>query len=102
MSTGLRKAQARLAEMRARGEKPERIDPLERAKRNPTSLRHAINAKCWDCIGGDADPSPRWCIGNCEIPACPLWNVRPYQTYRGRPVPVHLRSGDTEKTEPNA
>jgi hypothetical protein len=65
-------------------------DPIERTKRNPKSLRAAINAKCWDCQGRDADPSPRWRIGNCEIPDCPLYNVRPYQNRFDHPMPKNL------------
>ena len=50
--TGLAKAHAERAARRARGEpEPERLDPIERARRNPTSLRLAITAKCWDCSG---------------------------------------------------
>ena len=66
-------------------------DPIERAKRNPKSLRLAINANCWDCQGRDADPAPRWRIGNCEIPHCPLYPVRPYQSRYGTPMPDYMR-----------
>jgi len=54
--------------------------PIEAQAKNPTSLRAAINAKCWDCIGGDADPSPRGQIRDCSITDCPLWVVRPWQS----------------------
>lgn len=54
-------------------------DPVEIARANPTSLRAAINGKCWECQGGDADPGPRRRIRECEIPSCPLYPVRPYQ-----------------------
>ncbi len=54
-------------------------NPIEKARDNPTSLRAAINGKCWDCIGGDSDPNPRRRIGGCEIERCTLHPVRPYQ-----------------------
>lgn len=53
--------------------------PLEILARNPRSLRAAINAKCWDCVGQDADPAPRRRIGECGCTSCPLHAVRPYQ-----------------------
>lgn len=77
----LAKARAKQAKMRAEGKyssaKPS--SPIEKAQKNPTSLRMAINAKCWDCIGAGADPKPQWNIGNCVCPDCPLYPVRPYQ-----------------------
>lgn len=53
--------------------------PIEKAQDKPTSLRLAINGKCFDCIGCGFDPSPQNEIRNCQITTCPLWNVRPYQ-----------------------
>jgi hypothetical protein len=53
--------------------------PLERAVENPNSLRLAINAKCYDCIGQDADPDWRGSIRNCLCKDCPLYPVRPHQ-----------------------
>jgi len=78
-------AEARRKRLEA-GEKACR-DPIEKARENPSSLRLAINGKCWDCQGGDADPAPRWRIGNCTIPDCPLYPVRPYRHLEGRPLP---------------
>lgn len=77
----------------AAGMVTERLDPMERARRNPQSLRMAITAKCWDCQGGDDDPHPRWRIGNCTAPECPLYSHRPYQKHTGDPVPASLRMG---------
>ena len=75
-------------------------DPIERAKRNPKSLRAAIDAKCWDCEGGDADPAPHWRIGNCVCPDCPLYPVRPYQYNAGKPMPAVLApDGVAERSE---
>lgn len=57
----------------------ERLDPIEKSRRNPKSLRLAINGKCWDCQGGQADPGIRERIGSCAIASCCLHSVRPYQ-----------------------
>lgn len=61
----------------------ERLDPIERAKRNPQSRALAINAKCWDCQGGDADPGIRARIRACPITRCALHAFRPYQRSEG-------------------
>jgi ribosomal protein L44E len=66
-------------------------NPLERAAENPGSLRAAVNAKCFDCQGGDADPAWRWRIGNCDATGCPLTPVRPYQHLCGTPMPAALK-----------
>jgi len=79
VTSGLEKAREAAAARRAAGLKVERLDPIEKAKRKPTSLRLAITAKCWDCQGGAADPNPRQRIGTCEVTRCPLHPVRPWQ-----------------------
>jgi hypothetical protein len=66
-------------EARRKAAESPRLDPIEKAMRNPTSLRLAINAKCYDCEGRDADPNVRQRIGDCRVPKCPLYPVRPYQ-----------------------
>ena len=77
--TPLERAQDRRREMREQGITVERLNPIERLAKNPTSLRLAINAKCFDCEGGDADPNVQKRIGTCGIVMCPLHAVRPYQ-----------------------
>jgi len=53
---------------------PKRLDPIEKAKQNPTSLRLAINAKCYDCSGFvKAD------VRSCDMQDCELFKVRSYQ-----------------------
>ncbi len=79
MTSALDKAREASAAMRAAGVKVERLDPIEKAKRKPTSLRLAITAKCWDCQGGASDPAPRQRIGTCPVVKCPLHPVRPWQ-----------------------
>lgn len=70
-------ARTRAAELRAQGQVPERLDLLERARRSPKSLTLAVNARCWECIGCDADPDPRGNIRECKATDCPLLPVRP-------------------------
>jgi hypothetical protein len=56
-----------------------RLTPLEKLQAHPTSLRAAINARCFQCEGCDADPKVRYRIGTCTVTSCALWGVRPYQ-----------------------
>ncbi len=53
--------------------------PIEKAAENIKSLRLAINAKCFDCMGCGFDGHPANEIRNCEISDCSLWPVRPYK-----------------------
>jgi len=48
----LQKARAKLVENRLKGIKPP--DPIKRAKLNPKSMRLAINAQCYDCMGRES------------------------------------------------
>lgn len=80
MNAALEAARKKREEMRANGETVERLDPIEKAARNPSSLRAAVNGKCWDCQGAGADPGTRRAIRECPATRCPLWNVRPYQS----------------------
>lgn len=57
----------------------ERLDPIERAKRKPNSLRAAIKAKCWYCAGAGQDPGTREVIRSCTSFGCPLHPHRPFQ-----------------------
>lgn len=72
-------ARASKAERKAAGVVISRSDPIAKSKLKPTSLRLAINAKCWECSGSGADPGTRESIATCNIPTCPLNQVRPYQ-----------------------
>jgi hypothetical protein len=74
MSAALEKARQAREAMKAQGVEIERLNPIEKAVKNPKSLRLAINAKCWDCSCGQ-----RAEIAGCECKNCPLWTVRPYQ-----------------------
>jgi hypothetical protein len=55
-------------------EKPKTLDPIQKAKQNPKSLRAAINAMCFDCTCGN-----RAEVGRCTVKNCPLYQVRPWQ-----------------------
>ena len=55
-------------------EKPIPLDPLQKLATKPSSLRLAINAKCYDCTGFQKKE-----VKNCEMSDCPLHAVRPYQ-----------------------
>ena len=50
------------------------LNPEEKAKQNPTSMKYAIAAKCFDCTCGQRDE-----IKLCTITDCSLYNFRPYK-----------------------
>lgn len=74
MSEALKKAHERMREMREQGIEVVRLDPIEKARANPKSLRLAINGKCWDCCCGQREE-----IRRCAMTDCTLHAVRPYQ-----------------------
>ena len=65
-------------------ETPKQLDPIEKAKQNPKSLRSAINAKCFDCC---CFHKPE--VKYCTAVNCPLYILRPWQP----------RESATNKTE---
>jgi hypothetical protein len=84
--TPLEKAMEAKRLLRENGEQKEIIHNwIVKAKRNPKSLKKAINAKCFECFGGTEDelPDSGWkkLIGTCTAPDCPLYPHRPYQNY---------------------
>ena len=62
------------------------FNPIARlAATEKHSLRAHINAMCAHCMGCTADSVEegfRSEVRHCSAPACPLWDVRPYQTKR--------------------
>lgn len=50
------------------------LNPEEKAKVNPNSMKYAIAAKCWDCSCGQREE-----IKTCGITDCSLYNFRPYK-----------------------
>lgn len=77
--TSLEKARIATQKRIASGLPILRLNPFEKLKNNPLSLRCTINAKCYDCIGQDSDPDWRGSIRNCICTDCPLYEVRPYR-----------------------
>jgi len=77
----------------------ERLTPTEKSERNPKSRKFAIDAKCYECQGFNADPAVKWRIGNCESDDCALYSVRPYQKMEGRPMPASLATAMTITAE---
>ena len=53
---------------------PSRLAAFRRAY-SSVSLRASVNAFCLECLW--LDPGA---IRDCGVMACPLWNVRPYQS----------------------
>ncbi len=80
----LAKGQERMAEMRAAGWKPAHRNPVEQAQAKPTSLKLAIKAHCWTCVGADADPGAKFRVRDCAVgPKCSLFAHRPWQNAKG-------------------
>jgi len=73
--TPLDKARQAMIEKRAAGEL-QYLNPIQKAARNPESLRKAVNGKCWECVGGVNAIRE---ISHCTAWGCPLWPVRPYR-----------------------
>lgn len=78
METALDKARAKKTELKAAGLLV-RQSPIERAKADPFSLRKAITAFCYHCMGGDGEPGARKHVRECTFRNCPLYPVRPWQ-----------------------
>jgi hypothetical protein len=88
----LEKARQARKEMQEAGIPVKVKNPLEKLADKPQSLRRAIDAKCYQCEGEDADPAVKWRIGNCLCDDCALYMVRPYQRLKGTPTPKSLVS----------
>lgn len=59
----------------------EKLNPIAKSKRNPSSLRLAINAHCYMCMGGEeidlrTRKTSQSGIRACASTNCPLWPVR--------------------------
>ena len=97
MNSGLEAAKAKRLEMLSRGEKLCR-DPMEKARKNPKSKRAAINAMCFDCVGGNSDGGWRNLVETCQIENCPLFLHRP-RSKSARFAPIDVRNGVEEKKD---
>ena len=63
-----------MAKMKAAKRPDVILDPLQKARANPKSLRYAINAKCYDCCCNQ-----RIEVKLCAATDCPLFALRPWQ-----------------------
>jgi hypothetical protein len=51
---------------------------MENLRRNPGSMRAAINAMCWDCVYDSQAPGNwRQQVTACPLSSCALWQIRP-------------------------
>lgn len=61
---------------------PPEYNLIRKLEKNPKSLRLAIDAMCFNCMGGTRDhmPDPGWrqLIATCTSKGCPLLGFRPY------------------------
>ena len=79
-ASGLERARERRALMLQEGIPIAHLNPIEKAAKNPQSKALAIKAKCFDCVGQDADPDWRGRVRECDAEGiCPLWPVRSYR-----------------------
>ena len=81
----LQRGKEAMAAKRAEGWKPVYLNPVDAAKANPGSMKAAIKAFCWTCVGQDADPGAKFRVRDCDVgPKCPLYDHRPWQKVKGR------------------
>lgn len=71
----LEAARAKLAEMKASGVPIRCRNPDEQLADRPNSLRLAVNAMCFSCMGKDA--GWRADVRGCSATGCPLYPIRP-------------------------
>jgi hypothetical protein len=57
------------------------LTPTEKARADPRSMRKAITAFCFECMGGTGMPSVRQEVANCTAPQCSLYPLRPWQRH---------------------
>lgn len=73
-------ARAKAKELRESGQLKKRVlNPAARFAEKPT-LRRAVAAMCFRCVGSGYDSTWRNDIKRCSIQDCPLWQYRPYQS----------------------
>lgn len=100
----LAKGQERMRELRESGWKPVHRNPVEQAEANPKSVKAAVKAFCWTCVGADADPGAKFRVRDCTVTRCSLHPHRPWQNVKGGHSQVVgengevLATGDSEDT----
>jgi hypothetical protein len=65
--------------------------PIQKARANPNSLRKAITAFCFECVGGDGEPGARNHVRDCTAKGCPLFRVRPWQKQQIERNPAEVK-----------
>ena len=88
----VRKSRAKAARSKEGKERKPKRTPMDAWRERPDRKAAAIKAKCWDCCGGQ-----RVEVRKCRAVDCPLWFVRPYQTYE-ESMAVLKSSGREELT----
>jgi len=78
----LNRANAQLKRLKSLG-MLKRVSPLAKAQADPLSPRKAINAFCYECMGGDGEPNAKVHVRNCTAPKCLLFQLRPWQQKKG-------------------
>lgn len=101
--TPLENAQVKLKEMRDAGWAPIHLTPVQQAHASPNSLKKAIKAYCWLCVGADADPGAKQRVRDCAVgPKCPLFPHRPWQNLKDRMRPDgELEDPHFDEDDPN-
>lgn len=60
------------------------LEAYRRALALHGTLKRAVEAACYDCVGGGADPGPKLAVRDCPCQNCPLHAVRPWKALKGR------------------
>lgn len=80
MSDALDKAREASRLMREQGISTVRLSPKQKSLLNPKSLRFAVTAHCWECMGGSQGENTRQMVADCTLEGkCMLWTFRPWQ-----------------------
>ena len=78
--------QAKRKEMQENGtlKAPEYLTPTQKAKANPKSRALAIDANCYECVGGNSSEGYKRLVRDCGLEGkCSLWPHRPWQDVKG-------------------
>ena len=80
MSDALEKAREATRLLREQGISTVRLSPKQKSLLNPKSLRFAVTAHCWECMGGSKGENTRQQVADCTLEGkCMLWPFRPWQ-----------------------
>lgn len=80
MIDALAKAREASRLLREHGISTVRLSPKQKSLLNPKSLRLAVTAHCWECMGGSQGENTRQQVADCTLEGrCMLWPFRPWQ-----------------------